>query len=207
MKDEIINIIKEAMGENYKKVLWIFQEHIKNLINCYPNNENGLVFEYKSRISSNDVISIIMFEKTGQRINISLFFENTRKKEKILELNPEEKNSEELILKALFIKNKKVLLSDLFILDKVGMYYTRNKMFKEFQKLMIDNKEKGIVWKILCIHIYLMIKSRIILWFYAQKSSAKNAEKRFMLSFSRMKNLFSNVLIAQEKNRKVFYAF
>lgn len=25
-----------------------------------------------------------------------------------------------------------------------------------------------------------------------------------MLSFSRMKNLFSNVLIAQEKNRKVF---
>ncbi|MCE7300046.1 hypothetical protein LZX05_08215 [Campylobacter coli] len=52
MKDEIINIIKEAMGENYKKVLWIFQEHIKNLINCYPSNENGLVFEYKSRISS-----------------------------------------------------------------------------------------------------------------------------------------------------------
>lgn len=145
VKDEIINIIKEAMGENYKKVLWIFQEHIKNLINCYPSNENGLVFEYKSRISSNDVISIIMFEKTGQRINISLFFENTRKKEKILELNPEEKNSEELILKALFIKNKKVLLSDLFILDKVGMYYTRNKIFKEFQKLMIDNKEKGIV--------------------------------------------------------------
>ncbi|EIY0152018.1 hypothetical protein ML514_001656 [Campylobacter coli] len=142
MKDEIINIIKEAMGENYKKVLWIFQEHIKNLINCYPSNENGLVFEYKSRISSNDVISIIMFEKTGQKINISLFFENTRKKEKILELNPEEKNSEELILKALFIKNKKVLLSDLFILDKVSMYYTRNKMFKEFQKLMIDNKEK-----------------------------------------------------------------
>ncbi|EHT5375348.1 hypothetical protein KX989_001737 [Campylobacter jejuni] len=43
MKDEIINIIKEAMGENYKKVLWIFQEHIKNLINCYPSNENGLV--------------------------------------------------------------------------------------------------------------------------------------------------------------------
>ncbi|EIP0989578.1 hypothetical protein LRQ94_001670 [Campylobacter coli] len=115
MKDEIINIIKEAMGENYKKVLWIFQEHIKNLINCYPSNENGLVFEY------------------------------TRKKEKILELNPEEKNSEELILKALFIKNKKVLLSDLFILDKVSMYYTRNKMFKEFQKLMIDNKEKGIL--------------------------------------------------------------
>lgn len=145
MKDEIINIIKEAMGENYKKVLWIFQEHIKKLINCYPSNENGLVFEYKSRISSNDVISIIMFEKTGQKINISLFFENTRKKEKILELNPEEKNSEELILKALFIKNKKVLLSDLFILDKVSMYYTRNKMFKEFQKLMIDNKEKGIV--------------------------------------------------------------
>ncbi|EAL1417491.1 hypothetical protein LOS36_001779 [Campylobacter jejuni] len=140
MKDEIINIIKEAMGENYKKVLWIFQEHIKNLINCYPSNENGLVFEYKSRISSNDVISIIMFEKTGQKINISLFFENTRKKEKILELNPEE-----LILKALFIKNKKVLLSDLFILDKISMYYTRNKMFKEFQKLMIDNKEKGIV--------------------------------------------------------------
>ncbi|EGC1008621.1 hypothetical protein OU203_001731 [Campylobacter jejuni] len=140
MKDEIINIIKEAMGENYKKVLWIFQEHIKNLINCYPSNENGLVFEYKSRISSNDVISIIMFEKTGQKINISLFFENTRKKEKILELNPEE-----LILKALFIKNKKVLLSDLFILDKVSMYYTRNKMFKEFQKLMIDNKEKGIL--------------------------------------------------------------
>ncbi len=35
MKDEIINIIKEAMGENYKKVLWIFQEYIKNLINCY----------------------------------------------------------------------------------------------------------------------------------------------------------------------------
>ncbi|ECQ5826997.1 hypothetical protein FZU81_08500 [Campylobacter jejuni] len=54
-------------------------------------------------------------------------------------------NSEELILKALFIKNKKVLLSDLFILDKVSMYYTRNKMFKEFQKLMIDNKEKGIL--------------------------------------------------------------
>ncbi|EAJ7790431.1 hypothetical protein PJO00_001748 [Campylobacter coli] len=145
MKDEIINIIKEAMGENYKKVLWIFQEHIKNLINCYPSSENGLVFEYKSRISSNDVISIIMFEKIGQKINISLFFENTRKKEKILELNPEEKNSEELILKALFIKNKKVLLSDLFILDKVSMYYTRNKMFKEFQKLMINNKEKGIV--------------------------------------------------------------
>lgn len=147
VKDEIINIIKEAMGENYKKVLWIFQEHIKNLINCYPSNENGLVFEYKSRISSNDVISIIMFEKTGQKINISLFFENTRKKEKILELNPEE-----LILKALFIKNKKVLLSDLFILDKISMYYTRNKMFKEFQKLMIDNKEKGIVWKILYIY-------------------------------------------------------
>ncbi|MGI7374996.1 hypothetical protein ACNGAJ_09285 [Campylobacter coli] len=41
MKDEIINIIKEAMGENYKKVLWIFQEHIKNLINCYPSNESG----------------------------------------------------------------------------------------------------------------------------------------------------------------------
>ncbi|ENU2320408.1 hypothetical protein ACE4ID_001756 [Campylobacter jejuni] len=32
MKDEIINIIKEAMGENYKKVLWIFQEHIKNRV-------------------------------------------------------------------------------------------------------------------------------------------------------------------------------
>lgn len=86
-----------------------------------------------------------MFEKIGQKINISLFFENTRKKEKILELNPKEKNPEELILKALFIKNKKVLLSDLFILDKISMYYTRNKMFKEFQKLMIDNKEKGIV--------------------------------------------------------------
>ncbi|EOH2211621.1 hypothetical protein ACL670_001810 [Campylobacter coli] len=146
MKDEIINIIKEAMGENYKKVLWIFQEHIKNLINCYPSNENGLVFEYKSRISSNDVISIIMFEKTGQKINISLFFENTRKKEKILELNPEEKNPEELILKALFIKNKKVLLSDLFILDKVSMYYTRNKMFKEFQKLIIAQEKNRKVF-------------------------------------------------------------
>lgn len=118
MKDGIINIIKEAMGERYKKVLWIFQEHIKNLLNCYPSNETGLVFEYKSRISSNDVISIIMFENTGQKINISLFFENSRKKEKILELNPEEKNSEELILKALFIKNTKVLLSDLFVLEK-----------------------------------------------------------------------------------------
>ncbi|EFC32962.1 hypothetical protein C414_000160032 [Campylobacter jejuni subsp. jejuni 414] len=141
MKDEIINIIKEAMGENYKKVLWIFQEHIKNLINCYPSSENGLVFEYKSRISSNDVMSIIMFEKIGQKINISLFFENTRKKEKILELNPEE-----LILKALFIKNKKVLLSDLFILDKVSMYYTRNKMFKEFQKLIIAQEKNRKVF-------------------------------------------------------------
>ncbi|WHN17489.1 hypothetical protein QMK15_09775 (plasmid) [Campylobacter jejuni] len=145
MKDEIINIIKEAMGENYKKVLWIFQEHIKNLTNYYHSSGSGLVFEYKSKICLNDVISIIMFENIEQKINISLFFKNTRKKEKILELNPEEKNSEELILKALFIKNKKVLLSDLFILDKVSMYYTRNKMFKEFQKLMIDNKEKGIL--------------------------------------------------------------
>ncbi|HID0156817.1 TPA: hypothetical protein ACXATZ_001972 [Campylobacter jejuni] len=105
MKDEIINIIKEAMGENYKKVLWIFQEHIKNLINCYPSSENGLVFEYKSRISSNDVISIIMFEKIGQKINISLFFENTRKKRKNFRIKSRRKKSRRVNIKS-FIYQK-----------------------------------------------------------------------------------------------------
>ncbi|HDZ5014900.1 TPA: hypothetical protein RTG52_001763, partial [Campylobacter jejuni] len=117
MKDETINIIKEAMGKNYKKVLWVFQEHIKNLSNYY--NSNGLVFEYQSRICLNDVISIIMFEKIEQKIIASLFFENKKEKKKILELDLKEKMSVELILKALFKENKKVLLSDLFILDKV----------------------------------------------------------------------------------------
>lgn len=123
-------IIKETMGQDYKKVLWIFQEHI--------NTGSGLVFEYKSRICLNDVISIIMFEKIKQKIIISLYFKDKKEKKKILELNLKEKKSAELIL-ALFKENEKVLL---FILDKVMMYYTRNKMTEEFKKLILEPKNK-----------------------------------------------------------------
>lgn len=127
------------MGKNYEKVIWIFKDCIET------RNNFGLVFEYKSKICLDDIISLIEFEKTNETLLVNLHFEIKKEKKKILEVDLKEKNPEKLILKALYNENKDVLLGDLFILDKVMMYYTRNKMFKEFQKLMMDNKEKGII--------------------------------------------------------------
>ncbi|TKX28917.1 hypothetical protein [Campylobacter estrildidarum] len=134
------NFIKKAMGKNYEKVIWVFKDCIENRIDNF-----GLVFEYKSKICLDDVISLIEFEKTNETLLVSLYFKIKKEKKKISEVDLKEKNPEKLILKALYNENKDVLLGDLFILDKVMMYYTHNKMFEEFKKLMMDNREKGII--------------------------------------------------------------
>ncbi|EAK0768215.1 hypothetical protein GRH50_07395 [Campylobacter lari] len=131
-KDKIIECIKETMKEDYEKVLWIIKDTLKNRKGFF-----GLVFEYEKEIKADNVLSVIMFEKTENEISINLSFEKIKENKNLLKLKPNEKNKAEKILIALYKENKKVLLSNLFILDKVMMYYTHNKMFEEIKKELI----------------------------------------------------------------------
>lgn len=139
-----IDIMKKTMKENYEKVLWIFQEKIEDIVgnNC---NNCGLVFEYKSKIQLENVISVITFENIKKKIIVSLYFETEKKKKKILELDFKEKNAGELILKALFNENKEVVLSDLFVLDKIIIYHTHNDEIQKINEIKNTQKYKKLI--------------------------------------------------------------